>query len=80
MEDTQILEKLTPIFRKVFNDEDILVDMNLTSDNIDEWSSITQMLMVAEVEKEFGITFKLFDVATMNSAKEIVAKIKSKLV
>lgn len=79
MNNKEILEQLTLIFHKVFHDEDIIMSMDLTSDDIDEWSSISQMLMVAEIEKSFGIKFKLIDIATMNNVAEIVNHIQAKL-
>lgn len=79
METKEILERITPIFHEVFNDDELDVNMELTSDEIDDWSSITQMLMVTEIEKEFNIVFKLIDVASMNSVAEVIKAIKDKL-
>lgn len=79
MNNKEVLEQLTLIFHKVFNDEDIIMSMDLTSDDIDGWSSISQMLMVAEIEKSFDIKFKLIDIATMNSVADIVNHIQAKL-
>lgn len=78
--DTQaILEKITPIFREVFNDEELDVNINLTSEEIDEWSSLSQTLLLTELESAFNIKFKLREVATMNNVKTIVSLIESKL-
>lgn len=78
--DTQaIIEKITPIFREVFNDDELDVNLNLTSEDIDEWSSLSQTLLLTELETAFNIKFKLREVATMNNVKTIVALIESKL-
>jgi len=78
--DTQtILEKITPIFREVFNDDELDVNINLTSEDIDEWSSLSQTVLLTELESAFNIKFKLREVATMNNVKAIVAMIESKL-
>lgn len=79
MEKQEILERLVPIFQKVFNDDELDVTLDLTSDDIDEWSSISQALMIAEIEKDFGITFKLFEVTLMSDVDAIVNLIESKL-
>lgn len=79
MNTQEIIEKLTPIFQSVFNDDELELTMDLTSNDIDEWSSISQTLMVAEIEKEFDIKFKLREVATMNNVATIVNCIEAKL-
>lgn len=79
MTQEEIIAKLTPIFHEVFNDSDLDVTMELTSDEIDEWSSISQTLMITEVEKEFNIVFKLREVAQLDSVESIVNMIESKL-
>lgn len=74
-----ILKRLEPIFRSVFNDNELEVNMELSFEDIDEWSSILHTIMVSEVEKEFGLSFKLKEVATMNDVKALVALIGAKL-
>ena len=63
----------------MFNDDDLDVTMDLTSDEIDEWSSLTQTILVTEIEKTFDVKFKLLEVAKMNSVKAIVSSIQSKV-
>lgn len=75
----EILDKITPIFHEVFNDNDLDVTMDLTSDEIDEWSSISQTLMVTEIEKAFDIVFKLREVADMDTVENIVEMIARKI-
>ena len=72
MVEEEILQRLIPIFKTVFNDEELEVTMELTSNDIDSWSSISQTLMITQIQKEFGISFKLFEVARMNDVKTIV--------
>ncbi len=79
MDTDKIIETITPIFRQVFNDDEMDVNMDLTSEQIDEWSSLSQTILLTEIESAFGIKFKLREVATMNSVKTIVALIQSKL-
>lgn len=79
MEPDKILEKITPIFREVFNDYEFEVNMSLSSEDIDEWSSLSQTILLAEIESAFGIKFKLREVATMNNVKNIVSLIAAKL-
>lgn len=79
MDTNEIIGIITPIFKEVFHDEDMEVTMELTSEVIDEWSSLSQTILLTEIEAAFSIKFKLREVATMNNVKTIVSLIQSKI-
>ena len=79
MERNEILAKLTPIFRTAFNDDTIELDEDMTTDDFDNWDSVTQMIIVSMVEKEFGIVFKLREVGMLDSVEAFVDGIEEKL-
>ena len=79
MERNEILAKLTPIFRTAFNDDTIELDVDMTTDDFDNWDSVTQMILVSMVEKEFDIVFKLREVGMLDSVEAFVDGIEDKL-
>ena len=79
MERNEILSKLTPIFRTAFNDETIELDEDMTTDDFDNWDSVTQMIIVSMIEKEFDIVFKLREVGMLDSVEAFVDGIEEKL-
>lgn len=79
MERNEILAKLTPIFRTAFNDDTIELDVDMTTDDFDNWDSVTQMILVSMVEKEFDIVFKLREVGMLDSVEAFVDGIEEKL-
>ncbi len=79
MERNEILAKLTPIFRTAFNDDTIELDEDMTTDDFDNWDSVTQMIIVSMIEKEFGIVFKLREVGMLDSVEAFVDGIEEKL-
>lgn len=79
MERNEILAKLTPIFRTAFNDDTIELDEDMTTDDFDNWDSVTQMILVSMVEKEFDIVFKLREVGMLDSVEAFVDGIEEKL-
>lgn len=79
MNKDEILKRLEPIFQTVFNDDELEVSEGLVFEDIDEWSSILHTIMIAEVEKEFGVSFKLREVATMNDVAALINTIETKL-
>ena len=79
MERNEILAKLTPSFRTAFNDDTIELDEDMTTDDFDNWDSVTQMIIVSMIEKEFGIVFKLREVGMLDSVEAFVDRIEGKL-
>lgn len=79
MERNVILAKLTPIFRTAFNDDTIELDEDMTTDDFDNWDSVTQMIIVSMIEKEFDIVFKLREVGMLDSVEAFVDGIEEKL-
>ena len=79
MERNEILAKLTPIFRTAFNDDTIELDEDMTTDDFDNWDSVTQMILVSMVEEEFDIVFKLREVGVLDSVEAFVDGIEEKL-
>ena len=79
MDRSVITEKLTVIFRTVFNDDTIVLRDDLTANDVGNWDSLTHMLMIGEVEKVFSIRFKLKELGKMDNLKSLVDLIALKL-
>lgn len=79
MERETIIEKLTGIFRQVFMDETLVLNDSMSANDVDRWDSLTHMLMVTAVEKEFNIKFKLKDLNKMKNVGDLITTIQTKL-
>ncbi|HEY0045911.1 MAG TPA: acyl carrier protein [Flavobacterium sp.] len=78
MDKEAIKEKLQPIFNRTFK-SDIEVTDSLTANDVDNWDSLTHMILISEVEKDFGITFKLKELNKMKNVGNMADIILSKL-
>lgn len=67
-----IIEKLTEVFRNVFDDESIVINENTTSSDIEEWDSIEHINLIGAVEDEFSLTFKMKEVSGMKNVGEMI--------
>ncbi len=72
----EIFERLNNVFRDVFDDEEITVDENTTSDDIEDWDSLEHINLIVAVESEFGMKFNMNEVTTMKNVGDM-AKIIS---
>jgi acyl carrier protein len=79
MENTEIYEKLTPIFRDVFDDESLVLRPDLTADEVDEWDSLSHIRMVLAVQKSFNIKFSAGEIGKLKNVGELVDLINSRL-
>lgn len=79
MERTEIVERLTVIFRNVFTDNGLVITDEMTSNDVEKWDSLTHMLMISEVETAFGIKFKLKDLNKMKNVGNLIEIIQTKL-
>lgn len=78
MQRTEIIEKLTPIFREVFSEPNLILRDEITASDVDKWDSLSHMLMITEVEKSFDIRFKLKDLNKMKQVGDLISIIGSK--
>jgi acyl carrier protein len=79
MEEGIIIDKLTTIFRKVFNDDTIVLNNGMTANDIGTWDSLTHMLMITDVETTFSIKFSLREINKLKDAGTLINLIESKL-
>lgn len=79
MEKEEILSRLTPVFRKVFGDNSLVITDQLSALDVEKWDSLSHMLLISEVENEFTIKFKLKDLNKMANVGDMIAIIESKL-
>ena len=78
MEQTLIVEKLTPVFRKVFNNTSLELTDELSALDVENWDSLSHMLLISEIENAFAIKFKLKDLNKMANVGDMIAIISSK--
>ena len=79
MQKEEIVNKLTPVFRKVFSDNSLVITDELSALDVENWDSLSHMLLISEVENEFAIKFKLKDLNKMANVGDMIAIISSKL-
>ena len=79
MSEEEIYERLNDVFRDVFDDDTIEVDDLTTADDIDDWDSLEHINLIAAVEKECGIKFRMGEVSTMKDVGDMVEIIMSRI-
>jgi acyl carrier protein len=78
METNEIVSRLTPIFRDVFNDDALVVSEGMTAADVPAWDSLSNINMIVAVEKAFGVKFSIKDVRNLKNVGELLELIKRK--
>jgi len=73
------LEKLTPIFRDVFDDENIVPHSDMTAKEVAEWDSLGHIRLMVAIEQAFSIKFSTSEISNMANVGELIAVIEKKL-
>ena len=79
MDRTEIINQLTSIFRKEFRDVSIVLDDELTANDVDNWDSLSHMLLITEIESNFSIKFKLRELNKLKNVGILIDFIEEKI-
>ena len=68
----EILKKIQPIFRNVFNNKNLKITFNSSSQTIQQWDSLAQINLVIGIEKLMKIKFSISELASLENVDEMV--------
>ncbi len=74
----EITEELTKIFRNTFGDEELVLSDDMTANDVDNWDSLSHMLMITEIEEHFSIKFKLRELNKLKNVGILIELINTK--
>lgn len=72
MREEEITVKLKPVFQKVLEESDITITREMTAQDIEKWDSLRHIQLISEVERAFGIKFKLREVLGMKNVGDLI--------
>ena len=75
----QQLEKLTDIFRTLFNDPDLVLRDGLVATDVPGWDSFNHVNLMILIEQEFGVKFTNEEVVKMQNVADLKNVLKGKL-
>jgi len=78
MNRTEIVEKLTSVFHDVFGDNSIVLNDEMTANDVEKWDSLTHMMMIAKVEESFGVKFRLKELNKLKKVGDIISLLEEK--
>lgn len=74
----EILGQVNEIFIDTLDNEDIVVKEATKAEDVDEWDSLTHILLVVAIEKHFKISFKSNEIQNWKDVGEMMNCIQEK--
>jgi acyl carrier protein len=75
----EIYEELNSVFRKVFDDDDIIVNPETTANDIEKWDSLSHINLVYVIEKHFKVKFRDSEIIKWKNVGQMAESISEKL-
>jgi acyl carrier protein len=79
MERSEIMKKVNDIFIDVLDNEDIVIADSTTSQDIEEWDSLSHIQLIVAIEKVLGIKFSSFEISSWIDVGEMLDCIQKKM-
>lgn len=79
MNKDQILNEINNIFKDVLDNDEVTVNPKTTSDDIDEWDSLTHIQLIVAIEKKFKLKFSSIEISNWKDVREMIISIENKL-
>ena len=73
----EIKQKLTVIFKDVFEEDDIVVTEQMTAADVANWDSLSNVMMINKVEQTFKIKLKLKEIINMKNVGDLISSIQT---
>ena len=79
MQKNELLEKITLVFRNVFDDQNIVLTLSTSPSDINDWDSLSHIRLIITHEEEFGIKFKSTEISDLKNVGEFINILMNKL-
>lgn len=75
---SEIIERLTPIFRDVLDNDDLVITPATQAADVDGWDSLAHIRLVVSIEKALGMRFTAEEVASLQNVGDLATLITKK--
>ena len=77
MNKDEVIKKLVPIFKEVFEDKNLKISMDSNSDNINGWDSLNHIYLVVAIEEKFKMKFLAEDIQSWDNVGDMAEYISN---
>ncbi len=77
--DSELLDRLTQVFRIRFNMPELILKDELTAPDVPGWDSLNHITLILDIESEFGIRFSNQEVSELKNVGDLKRLVASKV-
>ncbi len=74
----QVMQRLTEVFRDVFDDDELELSPSTSADDIDGWDSLAHIRLILSVQKTFGVKFSPIETSRLENVGQLIELIQQK--
>jgi acyl carrier protein len=79
MSSDNLLGEIQEVFRDVFDDPNIKIARDSSSDNVPDWDSLAHINLMMAVQKKFKVKFTLSDMSHLKNIGDLVDLVERKM-
>ena len=79
MNKEEALKIINDVFIDVLDNKNIIINLNTTANDVEDWDSLNHIQLVVAIEKRFNIRFKSSEIRNWNNVDEMIESILTKL-
>jgi acyl carrier protein len=76
---SDVIERLTEVFRQTFGDDAIVLDRGMTADDVESWDSMSHITLIFAVEDEFGIKLGTRDLERLACVGDLIDTVERRV-
>ena len=66
----EVFERVKKVFNEMFHNDNVTLETN--REDVQNWDSMSHVMFLSAIQKEFKISFKMNDMINLNSIAKIV--------
>lgn len=74
-----IFNRLTPVLREVFDNDDLVATPELTASMVEGWDSLGNVRLFLEIERTFSLRFNAPEIASLKNVGQLAELIRHKI-
>ncbi|MFT5759373.1 MAG: acyl carrier protein [Alteromonadaceae bacterium] len=74
-----VFKEVQDIFRDIFDEDDLMINDETSSNDLDDWDSLNHINLVSAIEQEFKIKFALGELMELKDVGSMVDLMLEKL-
>jgi len=78
MDQSTVYERLTTIFRDVFDDDELELKPEFTAKDVDGWDSLTHLRVILSAEQAFRVKFTTSEIGKLQNVGDLATLIQAR--